>query len=314
MSESIKLNDGNMIPQVGLGTFRGSDAEMNCAVKAALKAGYRHFDCAWLYQNEKSVGQAIKEAIIESNGELKREDIVLVGKVWNTFHSKEQAEISLDITLKDLQVDYIDLFLIHWPMGFKEGTNEPFPKDENGEMLFSDINYTETWRALESFKKQGKCKSIGVSNFNIKQLQDIMDNCEIKPAMNQIEVNPYVQSYDLVEFCQKNDIVVSIFGPIGAGKSGYDDMPELAALLENETIQKLSKKYDKSSAQICLRWAIDRNLVVLPKSVTPSRIIENITLFDFKLSGEDMAEMKKLDHNLRIYPVKNLSHHKYYPF
>lgn len=302
----IKLNDGNMFPFIGLGTFRsvGEDVDVNNAIKSAIKAGYRHFDLAWFYKNEDVIGSALKEAIEESNGALKREDLYLVSKVWNTHHTKEQAVLSLNETLANLKVDYIDLFLVHWPMGFKEGTGDPFPKDSDGNVIFSDVSYLETYKELENQMKLGKIKSIGVSNFNIKQLQDILNNCEVKPTNNQVEVHPYNQNDELIEFCQKNDIVVSAYAPIGSGKD----------LLENETISKIANKHTKSPAQVCLRWGIQRNLVMLPKSVTPSRISENIQVFDFTLSDNDMAEIKSVNKNSRVYGLENLKHHRYYPF
>lgn len=311
---TIKLNDGHEFPFVGLGTFKstGEDSIVINAVKTALEAGYRHIDCAWLYGNEALIGRAIKEAIAESNGALKREDIFLVGKVWNSFHSKDQVEVSLNLTLKDLQIDYIDLLLIHWPMGFKDGL-EPFPKDSDGKTIFSDVSYIETYQALEKLHKSGKVKSIGVSNFNIQQLQDVLDNCEIKPANNQIETNPYLQNDELIEFCQKNDIVVSCYGPIGARET-LKDKPDVPILLENETIVKIAKAHSKSPAQVCIRWGIQRNLVMLPKSVTPSRIIENFQVFDFTLSDEEMLEIKGINQNFRVYAVESLKDHKYYPF
>lgn len=312
--QSIKLNDGRDFPMVGLGTFRAVDEEgFAKAIKAAVEAGYRHFDCAWLYKNEAIIGKALKECIAESNGSLKREDFFLCSKVWNTFHSEAQVEVALNETLKDLQVDYVDLYLIHWPMGFKDGSTEAFPKNENGKTIYSDVNYLETYRALEKLVKAGKIKSIGVSNFNIQQLQDVLDNCEIKPVNNQVELNPYLQSDELVEFCKKNNVVVSCYGPIGCGQS-ETSRADLPTVLEHETIVKIAKKHKKSPAQVCIRWSVQRGLVPLPKSVTPSRIAQNAEVFDFVLTDEEMAEIKALDVNYRFYAVESLKDHKYYPF
>lgn len=313
--KSLKMSNGIEFPMIGLGTFRsvGNDEGFIAAIKAAIKSGYRHFDLAWLYGNEDVVGKALKESIDESNGTLKREDLFLVSKVWNTHHSKEQVGVCLNETLTNLQVDYIDLYLVHWPMGFKEQTGSAFPKDENDKTIFSDVNYLETYKAMEELMKLGKIKSIGVSNFNIKQLEDVLANCEIKPVNNQVEVNPYLQNDELIEFCQKKQIVISCYGPIGAGQKSTSN-PDIPIILENEVIVKIGKKYNKSPAQVCIRWGIQRNLVMLPKSVTPSRILENAQVFDFTLSDEDMLEMKGLNHNMRVYGVESLKSHKYYPF
>lgn len=312
--EKVKFADGVEFPATGLGTFRSTDSvQLKTAIKTAISVGYRHFDCAWLYANEDVIGKALAESIAESNGALKREDFFLVSKVWNTFHSKEQVGVALNKTLSDLNVDYLDLYLVHWPMGFKENTGEAFPKDSHGKTIYSDVNYLETYHALEDLKKAGKIKNIGVSNFNIEQLKDVLENCEIKPVNNQIEVNPYLQNDELIEFCQKNNIAVSCYGPIGAGQTD-SKKPGLPVILENETLIKIAKKYNKSTAQVCLRWGLQRNLVMLPKSVTPSRITENFQVMDFSLTDEDMAEIKGINQNLRVYGVESLKNHKYYPF
>lgn len=197
-------------------------------------------------------------------------------------------------------------------MGFKE-IGEAFPKDSDGKTIFSDVSYIETYKALENLQKLGKAKSIGVSNFNIKQLQDIFDNCESKPVNNQVELNPYLQNEELVEFCQKNGVVVSCYGPIGA-RAMLTDKNDVPILLEDETILKIAGRHNKSPAQVCVRWGIQRNLVMIPKSVTPSRIEENFQVFDFNLTDEEMLEIKAINKNFRVYGVESLKEHKYYPF
>lgn len=313
-AKTLKLSNGLNMPMIGLGTFRTADSKkaFKESLKYAMSVGYRHIDGAWLYDNEEEIGEAIRESIDESKGTLKREDIFYVDKCWNTFHSKEQVRVAVKESLRRLGLDYIDLYLIHWPMGFKEGTGSPFPK-ENDKIQFSDVNYLETYAAMEELVAEGFVKSIGVSNFNVTQLQDVLDHCKIKPVNNQIELNPYLQCEKLIAFCQKNDIVVSAYGPIGAGAQSTTK-PDLPILLEHPTISKLAEKYSKTPAQICLRWGIQKNVVMLPKSVTPSRILQNIQVFDFELTSEEMAELKSIDQNYRNYGVENLSEHKYYPF
>ncbi|RNA34194.1 aldose reductase-like [Brachionus plicatilis] len=314
--KNISLNNGIEFPLVGLGTFRNADDKKSFkeAVKYAIKSGYRHLDGAWLYDIEDAIGEAIKEVIQESNGDLKREDLFIVSKIWNTFHSREAARQCLNEILANLGTSYVDLLLVHWPMGFSENLGMgPFPKDEQGNRLYSDVHYLETYRALEEFLKEGKAKSIGVSNFNIKQLQDVLDNCEIKPVNNQIEVTPYLQNDKLVEFCQKNGVVVSAYGPLG-GSQKSTNRPDLPIVLENPVIVNIGKKYGKTPAQICLRWCIQRNIVVLPKSSNPQRMVQNVQIFDFELSEQDMQDIKKLEQNYRVYSVESLKDHKFYPF
>lgn len=315
MANDISINTHlNNMPLVGLGTFRSDDkALLKQAVKHAIKVGYRHIDCAWVYGNEDAIGQAIKESIAESNGTLKREDLYIVSKLWNTFHSKHLVKGIFSETLSKLDLQYIDLYLMHWPMGYAENLGESIPKDKDGNRLYSDVHYLETYKAMEELIKEGKVKNLGVSNFNISQIQDILSNCEIKPINNQVEVNPYIQNDKLIDFCQKNSIIVSAYGPIGAGQKSTN-RPDLPILLENETLKRIGNKYGKTPAQVCLRWLLQRNLVVLPKSVTPSRIEENIQLFDFSLSVEDMSEIKGLNQNLRNYGVEMTKNHKFYPF
>ena len=157
---------------------------------------------------------------------------------------------------------------------------------------------------MEELAKEGKIKSLGVSNFNIRQLKEVLDNCEIKPVNNQVEVNPYFQNSKLIEFCQANNIVVSAFGPIGGGQDSYSKKPDLKVILQNEVLIEIGKKYNKSPAQVAIRWGVQKNLVMLPKSTTESRILENAQVFDFSLSDEDMASIKALDQNLRVYAVE----------
>ncbi|CAF0941832.1 unnamed protein product [Brachionus calyciflorus] len=297
--KNIKLSNGIDFSMIGLGTFRNADDKKMFieAVKYAIKIGYRHIDGAWLYGIEDAIGQAVREVIEESNGSLKREDLFIVSKIWNTFHSRGEARKCLDEILNNLATPYVDLLLVHWPMGFAENLGlGPFPKNEQGNRLYSDVHFLETYHALEDFVKE-----------------EVLDNCEIKPVNNQIEITPYLQNKNLVEFCQKNGIVVSAYGPLGAGQKSTT-RPDLPVLLENEVLVKIAKKHEKTPAQVCLRWGIQRNIVMLPKSITPKRILENAQIFDFELTDEEMQEISKLDQNYRVYGVEMLANHKYYPF
>jgi len=246
---------------------------------------------------------------------VKRQDLFVTSKVWDTFHSREKTKICLQDTLSKLKMDYIDLYLIHWPMGLKEDSSnmETVPKDVKGNILFSDIHYLETYKGLEDLVEQGLVKSIGVSNFNIEQLKDILKNAKIKPMICQIEVNPYLQNDELIEFCQKNGVCVEGYAPFGTGQKN-EDRPELPLIVEHPTLKEIGAKYNKTAAQVCLRWGLQRNLVVIPKSVTPERIIENAQVFDFSLTDDDMQKIKNLNVNLRTYSVKEFIDHPLYPF
>jgi len=319
MSTGTKLSEqvpriGFGIPQLGFGTYRSQGDSLKDALKHAIKCGYRHIDTAYVYLNEDVIGRTLKEVIDESNGTLKREDFFLVSKVWCTHHSKQAVRQALQETLKNLQTDYLDLYLIHFPMGFKEGTGElPFPKDDKGEPIFSDICYLETQQAMEELHKEGLIKNIGLSNFTLTQLQDVMKNCTIKPQNLQIEVSPYLQNDDYVDFCQNNNIVITAYGILGSGE--VPTKPNIPMLLKNETLINIGKKYNKSPAQVCLRWGIQRNFVVLAKSTIPSEICENLKVFDFQLSDSDMVAIKDLHCDVRhLVGLSIFKDHKFYPF
>jgi aldehyde reductase len=309
-----KLCNGMQIPVVGLGTYKEENEEkLVNAVKAAIKAGYRHFDCAHIYFNEQHIGKAIRESIQESNGALKREDFFIVSKLWNTFHSQEKVNASIDDILKRLGLDYLDLYVIHWPMGFKEDVGD-YPVGPDGKLIPSDIHYTDTYRYMEDLVAKGKTKMIGVSNFNIQQLKDILGMCKIKPVCNQFEVNPLWQNIELVDFCKSQDVAVVAYAPLGAPDRGWSKAGDPVPL-ENPRILQLAKTYNKTPAQIILKWLLQRDLVVIPKSVTPSRIQENINLFDFTLTNEDMDVFKDfLKEQFRFYVFDQSNNHPFYPF
>jgi aldehyde reductase len=313
LAPTVKLSNGLSIPLVGLGTYKEEDeSKLIVAIKEAIKAGYRHFDCAYIYFNEQHIGKAIRESIEESNGKLKREDFFIVSKCWNTYHSKEGVKKSIDDCLARFGLDYLDLYVMHWPMGFKEN-DVPLPT-ENGKCVPSEFNFTDTYKYMEELVEQGKTKSIGISNFNIQQCKDILSICKIKPVCNQFEVNPLWQNEELVDFCLSNDIKVVAYAPLGAPDRGWSKSGDPVPL-ENPLILDLAKKYNKQPAQIILKWLLQRNLIVIPKSVTPSRIQANIDLFDFELSSDDMAVFKTFKkEQFRFYVFDISDNHPAYPF
>lgn len=263
---SYTLSNNVSIPELGFGTWQTPNGDVAVsAVKKALEAGYRHIDTAQGYKNEDSVGQAIKESGIP------REEIFLTTKLWNENHSYDLVLSSFEESLKKLQTDYIDLFLIHWPNPVKFRDN------------WQSAN-AETWRAMEELYQAGKIKAIGVSNFLPHHFEELKKTATIFPMVNQIFLAPGELQKEVVSYCQEHNVLLEAYSPLGTGK--IFDVPEM---------QELSDKYGKTIAQIAIRWSLQHDFLPLPKSVTPSRIEENLAVFDFELSDEDMQRIDQLD-------------------
>jgi diketogulonate reductase-like aldo/keto reductase len=262
---TFKLHNGVAMPYLGLGTYQSdNDQEVVYAVKSALEIGYRHIDTASVYKNEEGVGQGIRES------EVAREDIFVVSKVWNSDQGYESTLKAFDASLKRLGLDYLDLYLIHWPVVG---------------------NYTETWRALEYLYAEKKVRAIGVSNFLKHHLEDILQNCQVVPMVNQMEFHPHVVQQDLIDFCTENTIQYESWSPFMQGK-----------VFDLDICNELSKKYGKSVAQIILRWNLQKGIVAIPKSVHLKRIQSNSDIFDFELSKEDIAFLDGLENGQRTGP------------
>lgn len=307
---SLKLNSGHSMPIFGLGTWMSKPGEVGAAVKVALTNGYKSLDCAQAYENQPEIGAVLKELF--DSGVVKREDIFITSKVWNTFHSYEMALKSIESTLADLKIDYLDLCLIHWPTGYKEG-GELFPK--NGEkMAYSDVDYLETWKAMESKVKEGKVRSIGLSNFSAQQIQRVIDNSEIKPAVLQVELHPYFQQPELVDFCHKHSIAVTAYSPLANPSMPFhkDGDPNV---LHDPVISDIAKKHGKTNAQVVLKYIVQMGISVIPKSVSETRIKENFNVWDFTLTDDEMNKMKGLDRNLRFLDLKERDgDHPHFPW
>jgi len=263
ISSRVKLNNGVEMPWLGLGVFRSEEGEeVENAVKTALQYGYRSIDTAAIYQNERGVGKAIKES------GLKREDIFLTTKVWNTEQGYKTTLAAFDRSLEKLQTGYLDLYLIHWPKGKRS---------------------VDTWKALEELYEKGKIRAIGVSNFLVHHLEEFITQCRILPAVNQVEFHPELIQPELLKYCQKKGIQLEAWSPIMKGRVN-----------EIREIQEISDKYGKTPVQVVLRWDIQKGVVTIPKSVRQERIISNAQIFDFELSDEDMTKIDSLDKNKRI--------------
>ena len=301
---SLILHTGTHMPLLGLGTWKSLDGKAGHAVEyALLQGGYRHIDCAPRYGNEKEIGEVFKK-IFENNA-IQREDMFITSKLWNTNHRKNDVRKQCEQTLADLHLKYLDLYLIHWGVAIAPSDsvyNNPAKKteqfDQNGVLVTDKVSIRETWEAMEELVSLGLVKAIGVANFTTPMIIDLLSYAKIKPAVNQIELHPYLQQTELIEFCQHNDIVVTAYSPLGSAASSREKgMP---VILEDSTIVDLAKKHNKSPAQIILRWGIQRNTVVIPKSTTPETIKQNNEIFDFELSPEEMEQINALNRNLRF--------------
>lgn len=306
---NVKFNNGIEIPILGLGTWKSKPGEVTQAVKDAIDVGYRHFDCAHVYQNEREVGVAIADKIAE--GVVKREDLFVTSKLWNTYHRPGIVETALKHTLSDLGLQYLDLYLIHWPMGFKEG-DDLFPLGPNG-VEFSEEDYIDTWKAMEEVNKKGLAKSIGISNFNKKQIERLLEKAEIVPVTNQVESHPYLNQNKLAEFCKSKGITITAYSPLGSPDRPWAK-PEEPQLLDDAKIKEIAAKFNKSAAQIVLRYQVQRGNIVIPKSVNKGRITENSQIFDFELAPEDVDHLDTFDCNGRICPFAEATTHKHHPF
>ncbi|XP_060253544.1 dihydrodiol dehydrogenase 3-like isoform X2 [Ovis aries] len=314
--KKVKLNDGHFIPVLGFGTFAPPEVPKSEALevtKFAIEVGFRHIDCAYLYQNEEQVGQAIRSKI--ADGTVKREDIFYTSKVWSTFLRPELVRPALEKSLKDLQLEYVDLYIIHHPVALVPG-EAIFPTDENGKPIFDSVDLCRTWEALEKCKDAGLTKSIGVSNFNHKQLEKILNKpgLKYKPVCNQVECHPYLNQSKLLEFCKSHDIVLVAYGALGAQRTLQWMNPNFPFLLEDPVLSAIAKKHKQTPALVALRYQIQRGVVVLAKSYNKKRIKENIQVFDFELTPEDMKTIDGISRNMRYYEFLPIIDHPEYPY
>ena len=243
---------------------------------------------------------------------MKRQDLFVTSKLWNTFHRPDLVEPAVKKTLADLGLEYLDLYLIHWPMAYKEG-DDLFPKDADDNFVMSKTDYIDTWKAMEGLVSKGLVKNIGVSNFNSEQLERVLKNCTIKPVTNQIECHPYLIQKKLSDFCKERGIVITAYSPLGSPDRPWAK-PTDPVLLEDKKLGELAKKYKKTPAQILIRYQLDRGHIVIPKSVTKSRIAQNTEVFDFKLEPEDMTHIDSFDGNGRSCVMIGTEVSPYYPF
>ncbi|KAK3596217.1 hypothetical protein CHS0354_020527 [Potamilus streckersoni] len=313
--ETFVLNNGLQMPVLGLGTWQSTPDQVKDAVRSALDNGYRHIDTAWNYKNEAAIGEVLQEYF--KNGKLTRNDVFITTKLPMIHMDPQRVKASLEESLKSLQLQFIDLYLIHAPISLKDkGDGSIFPVDENGKLMIAHHDLVQVWKLLEELVDEGKTKSIGVSNFNSEQIERIVKNARIKPVTNQVECHIYLQQKELQKFCEERGIKLTSYATLGSpGRPGFLMAEgDHANALEDPVTCQIAKKHKKTPAQVLLRNMIQRGIFVIPKSVTPARIVENSQIFDFQLTNEDMKAMASLDEKKRLFSLKMLEEHPEFPY
>lgn len=263
LMDTVHLHNGVDMPRLGLGVYKVEEGQqVEKTIKTALELGYRSIDTAAFYQNEEGVGNAVRQSGID------RKELFITTKVWNSDQGYDQTLRAFDESMNKLNLEYIDLYLVHWPVKGK---------------------YLDTWKALETLYKEGRVRAIGVSNFKIHHLDDLLNNSELKPVINQVELHPRLSQPELREYCKDKEIAVEAWSPIARGR-----------LLDDPILMKIAEKHGKSTAQVILRWHLQNDVVIIPKSVTPARLKENIELFDFDLNADEMSQIDSLNRNERF--------------
>ncbi|XP_071957934.1 aldo-keto reductase family 1 member B7-like [Antedon mediterranea] len=318
----LTLSTGIRIPTIGIGTFvenqyvsKGGHGEVAAAVRTGIDLGYRHIDTAWMYNSEAEVGCAVKDKI--KDGTVTRQDLFIVTKLWRNFFSRDEVRNAFDRSLKELDLDYIDLYLMHCTTGLRKFSNNPrqhYPDAEDYSPYFDETDYVDTWKEMEKLVDAGLVKSIGVSNFNIEQLERILAIARHPLAVVQIELHPYLSQSDYLQFCKQRNIVVTAYSPLARGGQPHVKTPKPVALNENPIITRIALKHKKTPFQVVLRYELQLVVVVIPKSTNHKHILENFQVFDFNLSKEEMEEVASLNINYRLLDQHKFKDHIHFPY
>ncbi|KAK0428346.1 hypothetical protein QR680_010751 [Steinernema hermaphroditum] len=302
---SVKLPTGAEMPLLGLGTWQGTSEELQSALRIALDAGYRLIDTAKCYENESDIGVVLHEYI--SSGKIKREELFVTTKLWCTHNRPDEVENEIKESLKRLQLDYVDLYLVHMPVAFNNDMSEQL----------GDVKVEDTWRGMEGVFEKGLAKAIGVSNFNIEQIERIQKVAKVPIHNVQVEAYLYFPQFELQEVCNKHNITFTAYAPVGSpGRFNFKlaKFEEAPSPFENETVKKLSEKYGKTPAQILLRHLVQRNISVIPKSTNEKRLKENFDILEFELAEEEVKELNDVKHRQRLFHQEFLAGHPEDPF
>jgi alcohol dehydrogenase (NADP+) len=287
----------DIMPALGLGTWKSAPGDVYKAVRTAIKLGYRHIDCAHAYGNEKEIGNAFSDAF--EAGEVKREDLWITSKLWNNSHREEQVEPALKLTLENLKLDYLDLYIIHWPVVLKDTSLYPGTADDMVSLSVTPLE--ATWKGMIGVKEKGLTKHIGVSNFSPSKIDRLISKTGVTPEVNQVEMHPFMQQNELKSYCDGKGIVMTAYSPLGsADRPANRIADEEPKLFENAIINKVAKELGCSAAQVMLAWAVNRNTSVIPKSVNEDRLVQNFAAADIELSKEQMTELASINMDYRF--------------
>lgn len=309
--KNLTLNSGHQIPMLGLGTWKSAPGEVGRAITEAIKIGYRHFDCAWIYGNEKEIGDAFAAAFAE--GLVSREEIFVTTKLWCDSHRRQHVRSAAEASLRNLQLDYLDLYLVHWPVHLKHGIGIAQSGDDF--VPLAEIPIAETWQGMQDLVSAGLVKSIGVSNFSQSKLEELNSGADIVPAMNQVEGHPYLQQPDLLAYCNSTGTAVTAYAPLGSGDRPARLKSEAEPiLLEDPVVVEIADGLGVSAAQVLISWAIHRGTIVIPKSVNPQRLKQNYQAGHLSLCDSDMEKLASLDRQARFITGEHWCRHPGSPY
>ena len=295
--KTLTFDNGDAMPALGLGTWKSGPGEVGAAVVAALELGYRHIDCAWIYGNEAEVGQALHECLRRQI--VARDDVWITSKLWCDAHAPEHVEPALRETLEALRLEYLDLYLMHWPIAVEKGIWIPQSVDEM--IALEDLPVETTWRAMERLVDRGLCRHIGVSNFSVKKLSSLHSTARIKPAVNQVEMHPYLKQGPLIEYCREHRIALTAYSPFGSrDRAPALKQPDEPDLFVDSTIVSIADAHGATPAQVILAWLLSRGVSTIPKSVNRARLTQNLAAQSLELTSAEQARIDRIDHRYRF--------------